>query len=227
MKLVLVVLGVMSLLECLLWLPPLWRWRRWVAGTLMIILATGTGYLLGEYPGIWSGLAAFLSLYRGVNLLRVIENRVTEDYLRHAARRTSWTLIVGQLLVGGLAVLQHNRHPDARLWWTVLLTLQLACGLILAASARRHLKTTRPPAVTETYSDRELPTLTVAIPARNETDDLEACLRSLVSCNYPKLEILVLDDCSQERHTPEIIRSFAHDGVQFIAGEVPEARWLA
>jgi hypothetical protein len=48
-----------------------------------------------------------------------------------------------------------------------------------------------------------------------------------VASNYPKLEILVYDDCSQERHTPEIIRSFAHDGVRFIHGDEPVDTWLA
>jgi glycosyltransferase involved in cell wall biosynthesis len=66
----------------------------------------------------------------------------------------------------------------------------------------------------------------VAIPARNETDALEACLRSVVASTYPKLEVLVLDDCSQDK-TPEIIRSFAHDGVRFISGEEPRDNWLA
>jgi glycosyltransferase involved in cell wall biosynthesis len=69
--------------------------------------------------------------------------------------------------------------------------------------------------------------VTVAIPARNETEDLDQCLASLVSSNYPKLEILVLDDCSQDRRTPEIIRQFAHDGVRFIAGNAPPEQWLA
>jgi hypothetical protein len=74
---------------------------------------------------------------------------------------------------------------------------------------------------------QSLPALTVAIPARNETDDLEACLRSLIVSDYPKLEILVLDDCSQNRRTPEIIRAYAHDGVRFLQGTVADENWLA
>ena len=37
----------------------------------------------------------------------------------------------------------------------------------------------------------------------------------------------MLDDCSQNKHTPEIIRSFAHDGVRFMAGKAPPEQWLA
>lgn len=44
--------------------------------------------------------------------------------------------------------------------------------------------------------------------------------------NCPKLEVLVLDDCSQDR-TSEIIKDFAQDGVRFLQGRVPPDRWLA
>jgi glycosyltransferase involved in cell wall biosynthesis len=72
---------------------------------------------------------------------------------------------------------------------------------------------------------RDLPTVTVAIPARNETHALEAALRAAVASEYPKLEIIVLDDCSQDR-SAEIIRSFARDGVRFVQGDVPAEGWL-
>lgn len=70
-----------------------------------------------------------------------------------------------------------------------------------------------------------LPTVTVCVPARNETHVLSDCLSSIISSNYPKLEVLVLDDCSQDR-TSQIIRGFAHDGVRFIKGSEPEQDWL-
>lgn len=69
------------------------------------------------------------------------------------------------------------------------------------------------------------PTVSLCIPARNETHALAECLQSALASDYPKLEILVLDDCSQDR-TSEIIRGFAHEGVRFIQGEVPEETWL-
>jgi hypothetical protein len=99
--------------------------------------------------------------------------------------------------------------------------------LIIFSSTMRHLRTTRPPLKTAAYADKELPAISVCIPARNETEDLEACLESLVLSDYPKLEILVLDDCSQNHRTPEIIRAFAASGVRFIDGQAPPERWLA
>src|SRR5690606_10627587 len=77
-----------------------------------------------------------------------------------------------------------------------------------------HLRKTRHITNRTHYSDKELPTVSVCIPARNETNALEDCLRSMLANDYPKLEILVLDDCSQDR-TAEVIKSFAHAGVRF------------
>jgi len=74
--------------------------------------------------------------------------------------------------------------------------------------------------------DGNIPTVTVCIPARNETEELPGCIESVLASLYPKLEILVLDDCSQDK-TPEIIKKYAHDGVRFIKGKVPEDNWLA
>lgn len=71
----------------------------------------------------------------------------------------------------------------------------------------------------------DVPTVSVCIPARNEDHALEDCLRSVLASNYPKLEVLVLDDCSQDK-TSELIRSFAHDGVRFIQGDTPASGWL-
>jgi glycosyltransferase involved in cell wall biosynthesis len=69
--------------------------------------------------------------------------------------------------------------------------------------------------------------VTVAIPARNEDEQLIICLDSLISSDYPKLEILVLDDCSQSKRTSQIIRSYAQSGVTFIQGEAPKSNYLA
>lgn len=51
----------------------------------------------------------------------------------------------------------------------------------------------------------ELPLVSVCIPARNEEDTIAECLRSVLRQNYPRLEVLVLDDRSDDR-TPAILR---------------------
>jgi chlorobactene glucosyltransferase len=74
-------------------------------------------------------------------------------------------------------------------------------------------------------SDGRLPTVTVAVPVRNEGRQLEACLTAVLASNYPKLEVLAFDDHSSD-HTPEIIKSFAHAGVRFIRTAEPLDGWL-
>lgn len=72
---------------------------------------------------------------------------------------------------------------------------------------------------------KELPTVSVCIPARNEQHAMLDCIERVLASRYPKLEILVLDDNSSDK-TSFIIKSFAHDGVRFIAGnELPDG-WL-
>ncbi len=71
----------------------------------------------------------------------------------------------------------------------------------------------------------EIPTLSVCIAARNETHALAECLEQVLRSDYPKLEILVLDDSSDD-DTSHIIKSFAHAGVRFIAGRTLPAGWL-
>ena len=76
----------------------------------------------------------------------------------------------------------------------------------------KHLKT------------ESLPTLTLAIPARNETLSMVDCLTTVQALTYPKIEIIVLDDQSND-NTSEVIRGFAHAGIRFISGDHPAEGW--
>jgi len=73
--------------------------------------------------------------------------------------------------------------------------------------------------------ETSMPSVTLAVPARNETHAIKESLTQALASDYPKLEILVIDDCSQDR-TPQIIRDFAHEGVRFIQGAAPDEHWL-
>ncbi len=82
-----------------------------------------------------------------------------------------------------------------------------------------------PRATTSQGADAKQPSVSFAVPARNETHALTEHLQSIVKTNYPKIEFLVLDDCSQD-DTSQIIRAFAQDGVRFIKGKQPDETWL-
>lgn len=214
--------------ELALTLVPNSRARRYVALACTTAVLISSVWLLATGISLFTVLLFVYGAYRGINLLRLAKGRVHEKYLRRSAVQTTLWLVTVQAITT-LAWLTDGRWGLTGLkLWIFIAWADVALAAILVTSTLRHLWTTRTPRLAAAdISDTNLPTLTVAIPARNETDDLEGCLTSLVASNYPKLEILVLDDCSQNKHTPEIIRSFAHAGVRFLQGKVPDENWLA
>ena len=213
---------------CAVVIPSLW-WQKRLAPIISVVLLVSAGGLLVDHPSIPTILLFIITAYRIVNLWRLVRARMHEKYLRRATRQASLWLIATQIAVFLIWEWTVSSHISTYRLWLAVMAADALCALVLLASTVRHIRTTRMPQVkTANHSSEEgLPTLTVAIPARNETDDLKECLTSVIASDYPKLEILVLDDCSQNRHTPEIIRSFAHAGVRFIQGRPTEDNWLA
>lgn len=74
-------------------------------------------------------------------------------------------------------------------------------------------------------SESELPSVTVCIPARNEIHGMTNCLDRVVASDYPKLEVIVLDDESKDE-TSVLIKSYAASGVRFIEGKPLPEGWL-
>lgn len=178
-------------------------------------------------PALWSGLIVYLSMYRVVNLFKLIDGRKEFDYLRVSFVRSAISLGVYQLVVIILMILARLINLDYSNGLVALDFLILAGLFIIVSSISRGLVKTRPKLSSENLDYSKLPTLSVALPARNETVNLEECLASIVASDYPKMEVLVLDDCSQLKRTPEIIRKFAHDGVIFLEGKEPNESWTA
>ncbi len=71
----------------------------------------------------------------------------------------------------------------------------------------------------------DLPTVSVCISARDETHAMTQCLERVVASEYPKLEVIVLDDGSRD-DTSLLIKSFAHAGVRFVEGKPLPEGWL-
>ncbi|MEI6756384.1 MAG: glycosyltransferase [Chlorobium sp.] len=71
------------------------------------------------------------------------------------------------------------------------------------------------------------PLVSVLVPARNEAENIERCVRSLLRQDYGAFEILVLDDGSTDA-TPEILRALASESVpriRIIQGEQLPDGW--
>lgn len=72
---------------------------------------------------------------------------------------------------------------------------------------------------------KDPPTISVCIPARNEMHAMTECLERVLASEYPKLEIIVLDDSSVD-DTSMLVKSFAHAGVRFVEGRPLPDDWL-
>lgn len=198
---------------------------KYGALSAQILSMCAAGVLIGLEFNLLSVLFLILAIYRSANLFRVIAGRLEAHYLRRASTRASSILLACQLAL--LAIIYYfPLSLDANSWLKLLTASQLLVAAVFAASLLRQLAGTRFVASTKHYVLRDLPTLTVAIPAKNETYELENCLKSILASDYPKLEVLVLDDSAGSK-TGEIINALAHDGVRFILGEQPTHQWLA
>jgi hypothetical protein len=227
MTIMLCLFGLGAALELLLVCAPfVWRFRRVLAILAVLPTAFAAGGIALLYPNVFVLLIVLTSLMRAFNMIRVVEGRMHERYLHRATRRSTLVLLGLQVIIMLALLIWEQWHTTGQATWTSLTMLQLGVAVSLLLSTVRSLKRTTWPRRTAHLSDAELPTVTVAIPARNETEDLKICLESIIANDYPKLEIVVLDDCSQTRRTPEIIREFAHAGVRFVQGEEPDETWL-
>ncbi len=225
MTIMLWLLGAAAVLEVLT-VTALWHIRKVIAPAYIMLAAFTSAGVVMWRPDVFSVVIGLMGLYRAGNGIRIMEGRMHEGYLRRSVRRTSLLLIALQVALGGLWYGWWRSDISSTALWLGAAGVQLCVAAVLLVTTARRLRRTTWPAAATHFTDGQLPTLTVAIPARNETDDLQLCLETIVASDYPKLEVLVLDDCSQTRRTPEIIRGFAHAGVRFIKGDAPRETWL-
>ena len=69
------------------------------------------------------------------------------------------------------------------------------------------------------------PRLSVCIPARNEADNLQRLLPSLLKQDYPELEIIVWDDGSEDG-TWDVLQSFDAPALTVAQGDGPPDGWI-
>lgn len=103
-----------------------------------------------------------------------------------------------------------------------VVSLMLSVAIFLRTALRVHSSRVD---LTDDKIIAKEPTVSMLVPARNETHALTKHLKSAIKSEYNRLEFLVADDCSQD-DTAQIIRSFAHDGVRFVQGHAPSDSWI-
>jgi glycosyltransferase involved in cell wall biosynthesis len=94
---------------------------------------------------------------------------------------------------------------------------------LFTVQLQRALKHMAVPRLSEVTTDG--PTVSVCIPARNETHAMTQCLERVLASDYEKLEIIVFDDNSAD-DTSVLVKSFAHAGVRFVPGKKLPDGWL-
>jgi len=199
--------------------------RRFAFGTVAVVVIISTIALLRHEWQLWLLPSLFVP-YQLLNIARAIRYRLQPDYLRTTSLYTLMWLASFQLISLALAWVVLRRELQLFVPMTIS-ALQALVAVTLLRSLVRTWEHTKPHISSSPLSDSELPSLSVLIPARNETIDLQNCLERLIASDYPKLEIIALDDNSADRRTPEIIRGFAHEGVRFIQGDESDRKWLA
>lgn len=203
----------------------LWHWRMVLIFVLVPLISFGSVAACIMKP-FWGWLILLIGVFRIFNLLRIAQRRMHEKYLFRATSRSGYTLLLSQALVlvcwyfGWLSGITWQKQ------FGIVVLGQLGVAVVMLFVAVTNIRRSRYLVNNRFYSDQELPTVSVVIAARDEDEYLERCLRAVLASDYPKLEIIALDDCSRDK-TPEIIRKFAHDGVRFIRGAEPQQHWLA
>lgn len=102
--------------------------------------------------------------------------------------------------------------PSAALIFGPVVTMACVAIVVLLAVNLRSVRRPRP----RTFGDGA-PLVSVLVPARNEATTIEACLAALTAQNYPHLEIIVLDDNSDDG-TSAIVRGVGDPRVRLVAG---------
>ena len=76
-------------------------------------------------------------------------------------------------------------------------------------------------------ADRDLPFVSILVPARNEETKIARCLESLLKQDYPNFELIVIDDRSTDS-TGEIIEGFAKRDkrVTYVKGKDAPDGWI-
>lgn len=198
--------------------------RAVLSGLILVATVATNVMLLVTVKELWVA-SAFLTVYRVINLFRLMSFRHHPAKLGSLGLQAHRWLVAAQLLFFGVSWAFSKLPLYTALG--LVACMQLLAVLALLRVSIRTWQFAEPKVLEKHFPDSRLPTVSVLIPARDETTALQSCLQSIIQSDYPKLEILVLDDCSVGKQTPQIIRSFAQEGVRFLAGKMPPESWVA
>src|SRR5665213_497121 len=84
--------------------------------SLLIIKAT---------PQVWAFVLGYFSIFRIINMLKLIHGGKQKDYLRSSTSRSSLLLVICQVVVIALAYILNSIVTSYHLKWSILIVVQL------------------------------------------------------------------------------------------------------
>lgn len=181
-------------------------------------------YWLYEYGfGISIYVLIVLIAFVSFNFARYGSNRLDHKSMTNSIWFNTALIFLGIGLIFSLEIqltqnLNFSLFVDSVIGISFVGSLTALINIIRTISKSRLYKTPK-------LSETQKPTVTVVIAARNEDKALTDCLNAVLSSDYDKMEVLVLDDCSTDG-TGSLMRFYANNGVRFISGQEPPLGWL-
>ncbi|MFN2563266.1 MAG: glycosyltransferase [Jatrophihabitans sp.] len=126
-------------------------------------------------------------------------------------RASGWQRARGSVVIGAVVLSGWLRNGLQVLFLTVGVLAVLRV-LLLLVLARRHDRLTAAP---HRPGPASLPGLSIVVPAFNEEAGVEACVRSLVACDYPQFEVIVVDDGSTDG-TADVVAGLGLPGLRLL-----------
>ncbi|USN97200.1 MAG: glycosyltransferase [Candidatus Nomurabacteria bacterium] len=166
---------------------------------------------------------ATLILFLSFNFLRYGSDRIDNKSMSASIWTNTAFLLLGLCLIFSLEIqltqsLNFSLFVDSVIGISFVGSVTALFNVIRTISKSRLYKTPK-------LSKAQQPTVTVAIAARNEDKALADCLNAVLSSDYEKMEVIVLDDCSTDG-TGSLMSFYANNGVRFISGQEPPLGWL-
>ncbi len=168
-------------------------------------------------------IMATLIIFLSFNFLRYGSERTDYKNMVASIWLNAALLILGICLIFSLEIqltqaLNFSLLMDSVIGISFVASVTALINVIRTISRSRLYKTPK-------LTKAQQPTITVAIAARNEDKALADCLNAVLSSDYGKMEVLVLDDCSTDG-TGSLMSFYANHGVRFISGQEPPLGWL-
>lgn len=168
-------------------------------------------------------ILAILSIFISFNFMRYGSDRTNSKEMSASIWFNAAMLIIGLSIIFSLEIqltqsLNFSLFVDSIIGISFVGSVTAIINVVRTIAKSRLYKTPK-------LSKAQQPTVTVAIAARNEDKALTDCLNAVLSSDYNKMEVLVLDDCSTDG-TGSLMSFYANNGVRFISGQEPPLGWL-